>query len=82
MSVEPIITNDRDRRSWEWICKQVGGAEIAKMAIDQLPGNRKPYISNLAKLLKLTIPPEVIKPPLTRAQQLEHIKRIRSEHGL
>lgn len=60
--MEPIFANDRDRRAWAWIVEQVG-AEAAASALAALPGARKPYPSNVAKALGLSVPASVIEEP-------------------
>ena len=66
LNMEPIISNDRDRRAWEWIVAQVG--EDRALGVD-LAGDRKPYPSNVAKALGLTIPETVKLPPSDVARE-------------
>lgn len=51
-----IVTSDRDRRAVEWLKGQVGPDAVAD-AVDKLAGNRRPYPSNVAKVLGLSLPP-------------------------
>lgn len=51
---EPLLTNARAEREWQWILRQVG-PERAIAALEQL-GNRKPYPVNVARLLGLELP--------------------------
>lgn len=50
-----IIANDRDRRTLAWLRDQVGD-EAIRGAVDQLAGNRRPYLSNVAKVLGVALP--------------------------
>ncbi len=52
-----IIKTERDQREYNYLLQQVGEKRIAE-AIASLSGNRKPFVSNIAKLLKIEIPPE------------------------
>lgn len=50
-----IVANDRDRRSLVWLREQVGDTAIAA-AVAQLAGQRRPYVSNVAKALGVELP--------------------------
>lgn len=50
-----IVANERDKRALTWLREQAGDAAICD-ALGRLAGGRKPYVSNLAKILGLTIP--------------------------
>ena len=50
-----IILTDRDKAEYEYLCK-VRGEQSVVWASQNLAGKRKPYISNLAKILKVDIP--------------------------
>ena len=50
-----IVANDRDRRTLAWLRDRVGDAAILG-AVGQLAGNRKPYLSNVAKALDVALP--------------------------
>lgn len=65
-AMEPLISNDRDRRAWEWIVSQVGADRALAV---ELAGDRKPYPSNVAKALGLTIPESVSLPPSDVARE-------------
>lgn len=58
---EPLLTNDRARREWQWLVATVGEAA----ALDALAklGNRKPYPLNAARILGLSIPASVTEAP-------------------
>lgn len=52
---EPIIANERDQRAYAWLQARVG-AEAVQGAIERLAGQRRPYVSNLAKVLGVQLP--------------------------
>ncbi len=54
-----ILDNDRDKRTWTWLQGTVEPIRLQE-AIDSLAGKRKPYVSNVCKLLKIEPPEEVI----------------------
>jgi hypothetical protein len=66
--------NDRDGRALAWLIDQVG-AEAVTSACEQLAGRRRPYVSNLAKILGLRIPESVVVTPDEAA--LERIHELR-----
>lgn len=55
-----MLANDRDHRTFDWLCREVGETRIEE-AIGQLAGNRKPYLSNLCKLLGVTPPAQLTR---------------------
>ena len=65
--MEIIINSERDRRTLQWLIAQVGD-EAVKDACLQLAGERKPYVSNVAKLLGLVPPDSVEQPSNTEAR--------------
>ncbi len=72
--MEPILNSDRDRRTWEWIVRQVG-EETARNAIGALAG-RRPFVSNLAKALGLVVPENVTLPQADTVQR--HISGLKA----
>lgn len=56
-----ILDSDRDRRTLEWLITQVGEDAINEACL-QLAGTRKPYVSNIAKVLGL-VPPDTLLGP-------------------
>ena len=50
-----VVVNDRDRRSLEWLVQQVGPQAVAD-AVNRLSGLRRPYATNVAAVLGLTLP--------------------------
>jgi hypothetical protein len=61
--MEPELTNDRARREWQWLCRELGET-VARATIAALPGNRRPYPLNIARALDVELPPEEKLPPL------------------
>lgn len=53
-----LILSDRDRKEFDYIL-EVRGADWVHHAVKNLIGNRKPYVSNLAKIMKLDIPQDL-----------------------
>lgn len=50
-----LILSDRDRKEFDYILN-VRGEQWVKYAIKNLIGNRRPYVSNIAKIAMLEIP--------------------------
>ncbi|WP_312283590.1 hypothetical protein [Candidatus Igneacidithiobacillus taiwanensis] len=61
--MEPELTNDRARREWQWLCREVGET-VARAALARLPGKRRPYPLNVARVLGIELPPEKDLPSL------------------
>ncbi len=53
-----IIENERDRRALLYLMQVCGSARVAH-ARALLPGRSRPYVSNIAKMLGVTIPESV-----------------------
>lgn len=75
MENQVILNNDRDRRTFAWLCQQVGDAAISQ-AISGLPGERKPYVSNLCKVLGMEPPANLVI--TDRETALSHLAAIRA----
>ncbi|MCX7689110.1 MAG: cryptic plasmid protein A [Fimbriimonadales bacterium] len=76
--MEPLITNERAQREWAWICAHVGET-TAREAIAKLPGARKPYPLNVARVLGLSLPRELAKdPPAPPEVARLHLERARA----
>lgn len=75
MEEQIILNNDRDRRTLAWLRQQVGDAAVIQ-AISGLSGMRKPYVSNLCKVLGLL--PSVELEKTDRGTALENITAIKS----
>lgn len=59
--MDVILETERDRRTFAWLIEQAG-ADAVEQACSQLAGQRKPYVSNLAKVLGLE-PPDTMRQP-------------------
>jgi len=71
-----IVESKRDQRILDWLISQVGVDAVAD-ACKQLPGSRRAYVSNVAKMLKLCPPSELALTSKEDAQHhLEAISRI------
>lgn len=57
-----IIENERDKRVYEWLIANFKEEQIA-LAITNIKGNKKPYLTNIIKNLNSTVPNSVIKTP-------------------
>ena len=69
-----VISNERDRRTWDWLCANADAAAI-DAAFSKLAGGRKPYVSNLCKVLGLS-PPESLELASPDTARL-HLERFR-----
>lgn len=70
-----IVENERDRRTLQWLIGTVGQDAILD-AIQRIPGNRRPYVSNVAKVLGLTPPKDLeIADRETARRYLEAIRK-------
>jgi len=47
---EPELTNDRAKREWLWLCQRVG-EKRARASIAGIPGKRRAYPLNIARVL-------------------------------
>ena len=56
-----IIASDRDRIECAYMVK-CRGEDSVKWAVSSLPGNRKPFVSNVAKKLQFEIPSDLPDP--------------------
>jgi hypothetical protein len=50
-----IVVNDRDRRSLAWLVKQTS-ADAIREAVKRVPGHRRSYVSNVARVLGVELP--------------------------
>lgn len=62
------VETARDRRVLIWLISQVGEGAVAA-ACHQLAGQRRPYVSNVAKVLGLTPPDDIALTPLNDAKR-------------
>lgn len=76
-----IIENDQDRRAAAWLIEKFG-AEAVLEAEMRLKGSRRPYPSNLAKVLGVTLP-ECLKRTEKAAarEKLAELRRVLGEKG-
>lgn len=75
---EPLITNQRGQREWDWIVAQVG-LEAAQSALQTLPGGKRPYPLNIAKALGLKLPERLSEPSAApRAVAHKHLEALKA----
>ena len=75
-----IIENERDERTAAWLIEQYGAEAVA--AETRISGARKPYPSNIAKVLGVTLP-EALKRTENAAarQKLAELRRMLEGKG-
>jgi len=71
-----LLLNDRDRRTLAWLRSQVSDEAIAA-AVERLVGARRPFVSNVAKVLGLIVPEGMDRS--TREEALRHLAAIRAK---
>lgn len=76
--MQPILENDQDRRIYQWLIARVGERAVED-ACHNLVGRRKPYLTNILKILNIIPPPQVVQTPTEEARQrlglmIEYIK--------
>jgi hypothetical protein len=77
-TVDIILANDRDRRTLAYLVETCGHERVVR-ARYALPGRTRPYVSNIAKQLGVTIPEVVVLTPREQGcQQLAEIKKMLS----
>ena len=54
-----IIESKRDQRVFDWLVREVGAEAIARACME-LAGARRPYPSNVAKVLGLVPPKQLV----------------------
>lgn len=54
-----ILANDRDRRVLAWL-RETQGDSVILNALSQLSGARKPFVSNVLKILNLEAPDNLL----------------------
>lgn len=72
--MEIVIESDRDRRTYQWLLSQVGEDALHDACLS-LAGNRRLYVSNLAKVLGLNPPADLAIAPKEAA--LRHLAKMR-----
>jgi hypothetical protein len=63
-----IIESKRDQRVLDWLVSQVGEKAVCD-ACEQLIGARRAYVSNIAKILNLCPPPDLV---MTSREDAKH----------
>lgn len=69
---EPLLTNDRGRREWLWLCQRVGEDRARAALAAAVRRGRKPFPLNAAREVGLSFPPESALPPL-RSERYDEI---------
>jgi len=78
------LDNERDRRTLAWLRSTVGDDAI-RDAIGRLAGRRRPFVSNLCRVLGVEVPIEVVEPskaPLSREEALKHLAELKRLVGM
>lgn len=71
-----LIASARDQRVLDWLVSEVG-RDAVEVACSRMPGHRRPYVSNIAKVLGLTPPADLaLTPPAVARQRLAEIKAL------
>jgi hypothetical protein len=82
--MQPELTNERAEREWQWLCDRFG-TTVVLATLSRLPGKRRPFPLNVARALRVTLPPPDKLPPLrqvsTGDELLEGIAAIRAALG-
>ncbi|NYH18770.1 hypothetical protein GGD41_005998 [Paraburkholderia bryophila] len=69
-----ILESARDQRTLDFLIATCGQQAVER-ACSELPGGRRAYVSNLARILKVSVPDSVIETP--RADGAENIAAIK-----
>lgn len=76
-----IIQNERDERAAAWLIEKFGAEAVAD-AESRLAGARKPYPSNIAKVLGATLPESLKRTENAAARQkLAELRRMLERKG-
>jgi hypothetical protein len=76
-----LVTSERDQRVLDWLVSQVGVAAV-ETACTLIPGSRRAYVSNLAKVLGLSPPSDLaLSPPDVTRQHLANFRRLLQRKG-
>lgn len=79
---EPLLTNERARREWDYIVSRVG-AEAARKALEAIPGGQRPYPLNVARKLGLSLPDDLAEPPPASTEVAKaHLAALRAKLNL
>ena len=75
-----VIQSTRDQRTLDFLVETCGVAAV-ESACRQVPAGRRLYVSNLARVLKITIPERVIATPrvegAARMAEIKELLRVR-----
>ena len=63
-----VLESERDRRTYAWLLENFG-ADAVNRAVARLAGARRPYVSNIAKSLGVSVPREVHSPEQVAAEK-------------
>lgn len=63
-----VLESERDRRTYAWLLENFG-ADAVNRAVASLAGARRPYVSNIAKSLGVSVPREVHSPEQVAAEK-------------
>ena len=74
LGLDVIVESDRDQRTLDYLISTCGLKRVRK-AREQISGQTRPYVSNLAKILGVTVPIEVVATP--RLEAREHISKLK-----
>ena len=69
-----IVNTPRDRRALEYLVTTCG-MEAVEQACLRLSGRRKAYVSNVAKVLRIAIPDDIVITP--REEARKHISDLK-----
>lgn len=76
-----LVQSERDRRVLDWLIAQVG-VEAVEGACHALAGTRRPFPSNIAKVLGLSPPKTLaITPPETARRHITELRRLLNGQG-
>lgn len=70
-----IIESRRDQAMYDYLVKLVGDKNIEN-ALKQLAGDRKPYLSNLFKVLNVDVPDSCMFEPASKEVALKSINEM------
>ncbi|WP_322007157.1 hypothetical protein [Paraburkholderia tropica] len=63
-----IVNTPRDRRAFEFLVEKCG-MDAVEQACLKLSGQRRAYVSNIAKVLRVEIPDDVVVTPREEARK-------------
>jgi hypothetical protein len=53
----PLVLDARDQRALDWLVQRFGEAAVLE-AVGRIPGKRRPYPTNIARVLGAKLPPD------------------------